>query len=456
MKRFLWLAFLLVGCAREDRALVPLSAEESRSIRGALLAGRSIAPGEKIAAAADCGAFVKSLPGFRAGTLEVPEDWDQPATSPKIRVFYYWRVGTNPELTPVVFFNGGPGADSHGSAQTLAPLAFTKKNSFVFLDQRGTGCSTPFPAAENEATVKRLEKWGSRGIVGDAEAVRQHLFGNRAWRAFGQSYGGLITHRYIEIAPRGLERAIVHGHSVMSDAADWMAERIRSQRRVAEDFFARYPEDRAVLEFARRAIPADRCWTMKRDRVCGPRVLDSLTVLLGFQSSWPDLDQWINFLRTYDGKLEEQALDQLVRNFVFGMYGAGGLAGEVLSKMEITPGYDSITGCAEAMKRLRESGEDADAFPINECRLLGFYESPFPALMKNLKSNPISLEGLRASLQRDVRFFLFSGRQDVFVPEKTFEEEVKYLEGFVRYKAFPNSGHEGFFTEKEVTDAVTR
>src|SRR4051812_9548869 len=68
-----------------------------------------------------CSNFLKDLGrGFRTGYVSVPEDWDNPGSSKTIRVFFYWRpevtrgVGPSPQI-PVVFFNGGPGGDSHAS-----------------------------------------------------------------------------------------------------------------------------------------------------------------------------------------------------------------------------------------------------------------------------------------------------------------------------------------------------
>jgi pimeloyl-ACP methyl ester carboxylesterase len=458
----LTLPVVLFACAKGRQPettteVAPVSKAESQAIVARIQSGRGIAPGEVVPPAAGCGDFVGGLQDFVPGTLEVPEDWDHPETSPKIQVFYYYRkaFGEAEKRPPVVFFNGGPASDSHGSAELLAPLPFTAEQAFVFLDQRGTGCSSPFPDSLDEATAERLTRWGSRGIVGDAEAVRHHLFGDRKWRAYGQSYGGFIVHRYLEIAPEGLDRGIAHGASVMRDPISWMTVGVRSQQRVAANFFARYPGDRARLAAARKAIPETECWKNKNDKVCGPVVLDSLTILLGFQSSWPSLHQWIQALASPGGGVNAGVLGQVVRELVFGVYGEGGLAGNVISKMEIAPGYDDQAGCGETAKRLRDAGENPDAFDINECRLLSAYQSPFGALMRNVPARPISLDAIARNVAKGPSFFLFSGQQDVFVPYATFGEEVEHLGKAVHYETFPNSGHEGFYTEAHVTAAVT-
>jgi pimeloyl-ACP methyl ester carboxylesterase len=465
MKRLFVIALALSSCAKNHSTptptqVEPVSHSESQSVRDAIRYGNGISPDEVIAAVEpqNCSDFVSKLPGFTAGTLSVPEDWDNPETSPKIEVFYYWRKaqGEAVRRPPVVFFNGGPASDSHGSATLLSSLAFTSDSSFVFLDQRGTGCSTSFPAGETVKNATRLMNWGSKGIVNDAEAVRKHLFGDRKWRIYGQSYGGFIVHRYTEIHPEGIDRAIAHGASIMKDPLAWSAERIRSQQRVGSTYFAKYSGDQEIIQETRAGISNEQCWKHGTDSICGPNVLDSLTMMLGFHDNWPNLHKWIQALKAKDGVLNKKTLDNVVRTFVFGEYGAGGLGGDVISKMEIVPGYDDRANCTGALEILKADGEDPDSYPINECRLLMSYQKPNFELMKDVTAKPISIDRIAAHLSHGgPSFFLFSGQQDVFVPFATFDEEVKDLGSLIHYESFPNSGHEGFYTENDVIRAVT-
>ena len=89
--------------------------------------------------------------------------------------------------------------EHRNSAQTL---------SMIYLDQRGNGCSDPYPAGPvntqfTTMTAQRLALYGSRSIVRDAEALRELLLGpGKSWSAFGQSFGGEIVHRYVEMLPQ--------------------------------------------------------------------------------------------------------------------------------------------------------------------------------------------------------------------------------------------------------------
>jgi pimeloyl-ACP methyl ester carboxylesterase len=437
--------------------LAPVTADESKAILAAVRFGSGVGPGESPNPIANCEDFVANYPDFVPGNLEVPEDWDHPDTSPKIKLFYYWRKGSEAgadKRPPVVFYNGGPASDSHSSADVLADLPFTQHAALVFLDQRGTGCSTPFPTEVSATSALRLMNWGSRAIVNDSEALRKHLFGEQKWRAYGQSYGGFIVHRYLEVAPEGLDRAIAHGSSVMSDPVSWLTERIRSQARVSATYFTRNPLDRDALSKTRAQIPETQCWTSGEYKSCGPAVLDSITIMLGFQDSWPSLHQWISRLRDKDGTVNQTVLSSLVRTYVFGVYGEGGLGGNVISKMEIAPGYTDREGCLAVLERMRNDGEKPDTFDVNECRLLTTLQTPYDEALKAVVAHPLAIDKIADNLSHGGEFFLFSGQQDVFVPFATFDEEVKRLGGHVHYESFPNSGHEGFYTEPHVIDAV--
>lgn len=448
----------LFGFWRESSVtqLRPLSPAE-RATAAALRSGVSERRPERVSASSQGGLDCANpqLPGFQFGTVEVPENWSEPE-GPKIRIFYYWRPGRDRARAPVVFFNGGPSVSSHGTSRYLMQRSFTRVQDFVFLDQRGTGCSSPYPGGKIEATLRRLLHWGSEAIVRDAEAVRAQLYGERRWRVFGQSYGGLIVHRYLELAPEGVDRAIAHGFSQMRDSKAWFAERLIAQGRMGEAYFGRYPADRAVLERARAAIPATRCWELEGERACGPGVLDSLLLLLAFPSSWDTLHEVISTLEGPDGAVSETALELLLRLFVFAPMAESAMAGGVISTIEIAPGFVSSVACPEVQKMLEERGERPSSYGINECRLAAALSSEEDKLLLGLPLKPLRFDRIAGNLDaRAIPFFLFSGAKDSLVPVSTFEEQVELLGPRVQYKSFPHSGHEGFYLEQDVLRAVT-
>ena len=189
------------------------------------------------------------------------------------------------------------------------------------MDQRGTGCSTAYPEDLSLRGVQRLLHYGSRAIVNDSEALRKKLLPvGTPWKVFGQSFGGRIVQRYLEIAPMGLVSAHSHGYSIMSNDYQWTALRLLSQKRVFQDYLKVYPNDEIQIFKIRKQIPDDQCFVSQATSVCGARVIDSLVLSLGFKSSWSTLHQWVENLLIKGEVLNPPVLKQLVQFYVFGIY----------------------------------------------------------------------------------------------------------------------------------------
>ncbi|MDD5209929.1 MAG: alpha/beta fold hydrolase [Elusimicrobiales bacterium] len=411
-----------------------------------------------VSAEPDCSAFISQLPaGAIKGYVSVPEDWSDPKGR-KINVFYYGSRKAGEERPAVVFFNGGPSSDSHGSYETLRSDIRSEKFDFIFIDQRGTGCSDPYPAGTGFETAGRLANYTSRAIVNDAEEIRKTVLGpDKKWSVFGQSYGGMIVHRYVAVAPKSIEAAYSHGYAVMTDQVEWMKLRILSQSRVAENYFRQYPRDRAALDALRSQIPAGKCFEDEGSRICGPALLDALRHPLGFQDSWEGMHWWIENL-AQDSVLNDNMLEGFSRFYVTD-FTQSKLASSVINRVEINKGSSDIEECAEAVRRLKKSGDDPDKWPINECRIIAAVENMAldPVIASVDKIDPLRLEDVRSSLEQNpaLRLFLYAGQKDTFVPVETFKEEVSSLGVLVEYKLFGSSGHEGYHTEGQVWEDLS-
>jgi hypothetical protein len=164
----LLLTSLIVGCSKQDERTIelkPLTAKEIKAVQLSLIAG--IPLDEALEADDSCQSFRDRLPqNYLQGFVEAPEDYAHPEGR-KIQVFYYGRLEDGKD--PIVFFNGGPAADSHSSYSILEKMASAKKLSFIYIDQRGNGCSDAFPSEPTEENVQRLTHYTSADIVRDAE-----------------------------------------------------------------------------------------------------------------------------------------------------------------------------------------------------------------------------------------------------------------------------------------------
>ncbi|NQZ57022.1 MAG: alpha/beta fold hydrolase, partial [Lentisphaeraceae bacterium] len=151
--------------------------------------------------------FIKYLPeGFKHGWIEVPEDYGKPQGR-KIHVFYCWRALNN-KATPLIYFNGGPGQSMHTSYSMV--LEKVTGIPIVFMDQRGTGASTPMPKL-SEKNLLRYRHYLSENIARDAEVLRKKLFADKKWAVTGSSFGSLISHKYMCLFPKSLTSVHAHG-----------------------------------------------------------------------------------------------------------------------------------------------------------------------------------------------------------------------------------------------------
>lgn len=82
----------------------------------------------------------------------------------------------------------------------------------MFLDQRGTGLSTPVTASTlqmrgyNDVQARYLKLYRADSIVRDCEAVRQALTEGypeekKKWSVMGQSFGGFCSVTYLSFYP---------------------------------------------------------------------------------------------------------------------------------------------------------------------------------------------------------------------------------------------------------------
>jgi pimeloyl-ACP methyl ester carboxylesterase len=469
---FIVLGLFLSACSQNVTKIEPLSPHQRSQVMTSLIFGRSLdsvlgsaldsAPkrpeGLTDSDESECQQFIASLPSdYIHDYLNVPENWDDP-TGAMIKIFYYGRL--NPNKPTVLFHNGGPASDSHGSSEYLELNRHYNDFSFIFMDQRGTGCSSAFPLDQNVHGIDRLVQYSSRAIVKDSEALRLKLLGPATkWRVFGQSFGGRIVQRYLQMAPEGLLSAHAHGYSVMSDDYQWTAFRLLSQKRVLQDYLKTYPGDDQKILSMRKQIPDDQCFESEDSSVCGARVLDSLVLALGFKSSWPSLHQWVSSALDANGKLIPAQLNKIIQAYVFGVYAHNYAAGTVISFVDFFEDQHDLQFCDRPMAILRQMGEHPEDWALNECRLMADVHNKIwdPLILEFFKTrkgfaDPIKLADLKTNLTQhsDLNFFLYSGQADVFVPVETFAEEAKYLLPLVHYTNFPNSGHEGFASEDQV------
>ncbi|WP_375493578.1 alpha/beta fold hydrolase [uncultured Jatrophihabitans sp.] len=329
------------------------------------------------------------LPGFvsRDHVVTVPLDHRDPAGA-TIEVFARELVDPDKQhddLPYLLFLQGGPGGRSPRPVDRSSWLGVALQTyRVILLDQRGVGRSTAItPAITRDRTPQQvadyLSLFRADSIVADAEIIRRQLIGDRRWDTLGQSYGGFVTLTYLSQAPQGLAHCYVTGGvpGIRASAADVYARTFPRIVRRSQEYYARYPQDEAVM--ARLIdhvsehevlLPDGDVLTPHRLRVIG----SPFGMSYGFeQVHWLLDDAW-----TDDGRPG----DELHPSFLYDMTTRTGFVDNVLYALqESTYAAGAATGWAAQQEFDRRPEFAADARPV-----LFTAETMFPWMFAEIRA----------------------------------------------------------------------
>lgn len=114
--------------------------------------------------------------------------------------------------TPVLFLHGGPGS---GCTDKHKSIFNPKKHRVIFVDQRGSGNSTPYGSLKENTTSKLIE---------DFEQIRIKL-GIEKWHLHGTSWGSTLSLIYAAKKPKVLSSLVIGGIWLCSDEEiDWLVK----------------------------------------------------------------------------------------------------------------------------------------------------------------------------------------------------------------------------------------
>jgi pimeloyl-ACP methyl ester carboxylesterase len=423
----------------------------------------------------DCQAFIKSIQdSYTYGWISAPVNYDSPGAG-SAKIFYYYKK-TDHIKNPILFLNGGPGGSSHSSYslfdKKMAELQIKNNFDFIFMDQRGTGCSTPtYPFGADIKTLETLKWSASLGIVKDAEILREFLFGPKTkWKIFGQSYGAYIVYRYLEKFPASISKAYAHGNAIGVTNFDGSYFRILSQQTVLEKYFKNYPDDRLRMNLLNLFLSdSTKCFANSlNQQMCGAENLSPFVYLLGFNTNWKFIHIYLRQIvpekSVDDLALKNYVSQNVSQNFYYRQtlpidstadqmtffYNFAGLY-----DWDSTP-LDAIK-CEKIYARLKENKISTDQFLLNECMApLQFKFKDQIADFLKLKidlTNPQFTDSVTVNKnlsQYKIPLYSYSGELDCFVPKQFFTKQLKLFGSKVIYRNFENSGHEGFYTERQI------
>jgi len=235
--------------------------------------------------------------------FDVPEDYSKPQGG-TIRVFARsvkkHDTSVIPDTSPdkeqlpwMCYLQGGPGMECR--APQHYPWTHTvldRGYQLLYLDQRGTGLSTPITAStlqsqgNAEAQAKYLKLYRADSIVKDSEAIRQALTAEypdekKKWSIMGQSFGGFCSISYLSAHPEGLREAFLFGGlQPLCSQPDEVYKRL--YKKVVERnkaYYAKFPGDeervKTIMNYIKRSgdgtvkLPSDGSLTRRRFRQLG-------------------------------------------------------------------------------------------------------------------------------------------------------------------------------------------
>lgn len=143
----------------------------------------------------------KSVTAPEVGSwITVPVDYQNPALG-TTQIYAFFAEGKfDPSRPTAIFFDGGPGANSHGWSR------LTEKFNELHFDQRGIGCSRP-------STLELYRKdtfYSSLNTAKDADEVRKFFKIDRL-SVFGGSYGTVPATIYANQFPEHTSAAVLIG-----------------------------------------------------------------------------------------------------------------------------------------------------------------------------------------------------------------------------------------------------
>lgn len=219
--------------------------------------------------------------GFRCRdhVLHVPLDHGKPGQD-LIEVFAREVVRPDKDsddLPWLLYLQGGPGHQADRPAPSAGWLPEALEHFRVLLlDSRGTGRSSPV----NRQTLPRvgtpqeqadfLTHFRADSIVADAEAFRVDLVGDSGtWSVLGQSFGGFCALTYLSSAPEHLREVIIAGGLPSTTATAEHVYRAAYPRVRAknEAFFARYPDDLALVRRIAEVLQREKVMLPNGDRL---------------------------------------------------------------------------------------------------------------------------------------------------------------------------------------------
>ncbi len=420
-----------------------------------------------------CNGFLNQLKNEAlvvAGYFRAPLDYNSTQSSSKINVFYWIKKGTNPSKVPVLLIHGGPGGNSWRYYNQFKKSNY--EGDIISIDNRNEGCSNVKNYVDSPDSYRFFR---ARSIARDLEVLRVKLYGQqRKWRVFGQSRGTTIGHYYLEMFPNSLESLQTHGGAMTTKKSieRYTFDRSHYNARGSERFASKFPESANVLRQAKKFFSENNiCMPMnfglmnlplaKRPVVCGELITDSISYKLSNFSRWSDINASLVSLLQADGSIDKTKTQDLFQKEI-----DGNIYVQYMSYIMGTNGMDNGSPSPRNFRAINNDSYLKNAL-ISEGRFVA--NAVYPAYLSlglpafSGGADPMDFNKVKAFLKnyhakygKKFPLIIYSSFYDTIVGPELYKEQKEILGQYVDVKFLPNSGHEGWGTEKEIIDTVFR
>ncbi|MBY0414135.1 MAG: alpha/beta fold hydrolase [Bdellovibrionales bacterium] len=353
----------------------------------------------------ECKVFVKKLSAnYKFGWITTPEDYDRPQEK-KINIFWYSKA--KPNQLPVIFFNGGPIGTDRSSYSIQSPMEDRFDLGIVYMDQRGTGCSSIPPAIVDEKTAYQSSLYASEGIARDADVLRIKLLGKKTkWTVFGQSYGGMIAARYLKLYPNSILSIHTVSGVPKKDFSDFFYNRMKSYLRQLRYFQTMYPDGLTKMQNFKNRFNSSHCIKAYSTNLCGTDIYYyMMDDLLFTPSTWVKLYEFISqdagcpeCVFKSDGSLSPEYVEAFKKDndggfkFFFSIPFQLRVTAAWKQDAKINSSDGSfLNDCLDAYKRLESEGIHVKDMLADHCRLNVAAENDeyFDSLSKTVALTPV-------------------------------------------------------------------
>ncbi|CAI5757998.1 unnamed protein product [Candida verbasci] len=180
----------------------------------------------------------------------------------KLDAFETIALPEEPKL--IAYLQGGPGfpCATPTSNSSVTKLLLDKNYQILWLDQRGTGYSTPIQSknfrevvnnvygdSELNNQLRYILSFRADSVVKDLEMIRKFLIKDEKLSIIGQSYGGFCCFTYLSLYPKSLKEVLVTGGiPPIGFAVDDVYEATYKQTSERNwHYYNKFPQDRTKI-----------------------------------------------------------------------------------------------------------------------------------------------------------------------------------------------------------------